>query len=362
MLLVHRNFKSGAGIETLENRLHFAVTISQSGSTLTIQGDSLAQNVELDESDYGTRHQTRVVADGNGNGTLTDPGDVNGAIYTGVTNVVVRLGGGADSLKIIAVDNLEGATRNYDIRTGKGSNTVSFSNPVGNDIRNSNISLSLTSSDGDDKVSLALNRIDASNVKATLDTGSGNDTVSVYAGQKVTNSTVDIAASLGAGSDLFEQQLDWEGFDLLGTSSLWRVSTSGGDGNDTLRAKGLTGNSAADVQGTLDIKLAGEGGDDRINFNLDRFNVRGGTLKLRGAGSLGNDNLSLAGTFETGGTPGTLDIQIRGGSGNDILTSSANASALHTYLPLSGAIFDGGVGANTGTFSGTLLRTVANVA
>lgn len=347
-------------LESLEVRRHFAATVSLSGSTLSIIGDAGPQNVEIYESDYTMLHQTLVFVDANGNGNFTDPGDVNGAAYSNVTNLVAQLGQGGDKVKILLADPFMGATHNYDIRTGAGADTVSFTNILGNDIRDSNVSLNIATGGGADTVNLTLNRIATSTFQANLDLGDGNDTVNLYAGAKVSDSTVNITSVLGSGTNTMNQTLDYEGFGLLGASTVWRVTANGGTGSDTLNAIGQSGTPSTYIDGLLDIGYFGGGGNDRINLALGTLNLRGGTLRLRGNGNGGQDAIGLSGNFGAINGGGTIDIVLRGGAGNDTITSSANSDPANQYESPSGALFDGGADFDTAVVSGTLLATLTN--
>ena len=337
--------------EMLENRRMLAASVSASGSVLTIQGDSTGQNVELYESHTSYLRQTRVSLDANGNGSFTDPGDINGAIYNGIETIVTRLGLGNDRLSITLADPMDGATRNYDLKTGAGNDVVRFTNPKGNDIRNSNLRLTLDTAGGNDDVTLALNRMNGASLAATVSTGDGDDRLTVYGSDDIANASVRVQGWMGLGNDTAQDRLDWEGFDLIGASSVWQTAFHGEDGNDLLSVTGELGNSSGDVAGTLDLGLYGDAGDDTVAFALDRLTLRGGTLRLRGNGFAGNDRLSLTGSIEGSGT---LDAALRGNGGNDVLTVNANST-------VGSLLLDGGAGIDSAITQGSLQVQRVNV-
>ena len=339
------NHFNSSVIEALESRRLLSAVVSLSGSVLTITGDSRGQNIEIYESYASFVRQTMVSIDADGNGSFADAGDTSRAIFAGVETLVTRLGLGDDRLSITLADPFIGATRSYDLKTGAGNDIVRFTNPVGNDIRSSNVSIALDTAGGNDQVTLALNRISASTLQASINTGAGNDTLRVYGGDDVASATVDITAQMGTGNDFAETRLDLEGFDLVGASSVWKTNFFGGDGDDILSATGELG--TGNVAGTLSMGLFGDVGNDQINFALGGLTLQGGKLQLRGNGFSGNDRLSLSGNFSGNGV---LDIILSGNGNSDILTSNASNTGNS-----GGAILDGGAGSDVATTAGTLL-------
>lgn len=345
--------------ELLEDRRLLSVTVTQTGDLLDIKGDTQANHVKVFDSQSGSIDRMVVSVDANGNGSFTDPGDINNAIYPQVRNLVARLGVGADSLEITAADPLLGATRNYDVRLGGGADVFRFTNPVGNDIRDSAVTLTVDSAGGNDDVSVALNRIVNSQFNGSIGTSWGDDSVRIYGGDDIANSTVAMNISLGDGNDTLQTQLDWEGFDLIGPTSLWSVTAVGGMGNDTMNVIGSMGNSAADVYGTLAFNFQGEDGWDQINYSMDRFTLRGGTLSLRANGGLNGDTVAFTGTIGTVGG-GMVDVALRGNVGMDHLLVNVLADPSLSYAAPGGAIVDGGTGVDTAVVQGTLPVVLLN--
>jgi hypothetical protein len=345
----------------LENRRLLTVSVVQTGSTLKVVGESLGQIVRIQDSYTAGTHQTHVWVDANGNGAFTNRGDLNDAIYRDITTFDISLGGGNDSLTISLPDGYDGATKTFNVHMGAGADTVSFANVTGNPIHGSSVVLKIDTSLGADKVKLALADVSSSTVAASITTGIGNDVVSVGGGGRLGNSIVSIAANLGDGNDRFTNSLDWEDFDVLGSSSAWRMSVSGGAGNDTLSVGGYLGDVASRVQGLLDLELYGQGGSDTLSANLDQFLLQGGTLRLREDGGDGVDHVALSGGVNESLASGTVDAILQGGSGNDVLSSSVDVSALNQYASTAGILIDGGAGTDAAAISGNAVVTKRNI-
>lgn len=346
--------------EMLEGRRMLSVNVTQTGDVLEIAGDGAANVVRVFDSHTSMVRRMVVHVDANGNGSFTDPGDLNGAIYENVQRLVARLGLGSDTLEITTADPLDGASRSYEATLGSGNDVFRFTNPVGNDLRNSSVDLTVNSGGGADQVSLSLNRFVNTRFAASLLTSYGDDSVSIYGGNDVADSDVSVNAQLGDGNDSLLTRLDWDGFDLIGALSRWSVSALGGAGNDALRTEGFFGNNGADVYGTLAFNYQGESGWDQIDFGLDRFTLRGGTLSVRGNGGINGDVLSLSADIGTVGG-GLVDVALRGNNGMDQLSVNATAQAGLSYAAAGGAILDGGTGFDTAVVQGTLPVVLLNI-
>ncbi len=346
----------------LESRRLLSVSAYASGSTLYIQGDSAGQEVQIFESVANGTRLTGVRVDATRNGSFSDAGDIAGKTFAGITSVVARLGLGDDRLSITLSDPLEGASTNYDVRLGAGNDAFQYSNPIGNDIRNSDVTLAVDAGQGADSLALNLNRVSGSSVRANFYGGADDDSLVVTNGDDIVDANVNIYADMGKGNDSVRQLWDWEGLDLVGSASVLRLTAFGGDGNDSLEAAGELGGPGALVDGTLDTRLYGDAGDDSIAFNLDHLSLRGGTLLLRGNGYTGSDQLSLTGTVDAPSTGGGLiDVALRGSGGNDTLTVNADASPLNSYAPPGAVLLDGGGDIDSASVSGSILTTSVSI-
>lgn len=346
-------------VELLEARRLLSATAVLSGSTLTIVGDDLRQIVEIQDSRTAGVRRAVVSIDADGNGVFTDAGDTQQQIFENVQAFDIRLARGHDIVRITLADPYEQADKRFDIDTGNGNDTVSFTQPIGNAIRESQVVLNVKTGNGWDSVNLQLGEFSSSNFSADVQTAHRDDGVEMTAGGFVGNSVVDVRVDGQGGNDQLQATLDWDVLDILGVpSSTLRYSAWGGDGDDELAIAGESGGSTANVYGLLDLGLYGQGGSDVLAADLGQFNLNGGTLKLRSVGGAGDDDVSLTGDFR--GSGGLLDIELRGGGDNDILSTSANASVSHTYKTLA-ALLDGGRGTDTAATSGTLLTHLLNM-
>jgi hypothetical protein len=203
--------------ERLEDRQLMAVTTSLAGGSLTITGDSAADDIAI----VGTARAGELVVYGN-NGTFVN-GTQNGLVtISGVSgDVTVDLNGGND---VLSMDStyIAGA-------------------------------ITINTGDGDDSVTLGAHSVVSPARDLAVNTGAGNDRVSelqyaVYVGGAH-------AVDLGAGDDVAT---------LVGASAVGgrhalafqhpgipSVSLAGGDGNDSLLAIGVTARLQLYVQGGL---------------------------------------------------------------------------------------------------------------
>lgn len=340
-------------VEMLEGRRLLSVTATQTGDLLEIKGDAEANVVRVFDSNSNPFLRMVVSIDANGNGYFADPGDLNNAIFENVGRLVVRLGLGNDSVEITAADPLTSTSRDYQVTLGTGNDRFQFTNPVGNDIRDSNVDLTVNAGAGEDELGVALNRVVNSRFWATVTAGLDDDSLRIYGGDDIANSDVSMNVRLGDGNDRLVTALDWEGFDLIGATSRWSITAWGGAGNDVLSTEASLGNSAADVYGTLAFNYQGEDGWDQVDLRLDRFTLRGGTLAVRGNGGANGDSLSLSANIgQVGG--GVVDAALRGSIGIDRLVVNATADPSLSYAAGGGVIVDGGSGFDTATVQGTL--------
>lgn len=362
---MRRNVRLGGGImvEALESRMHLSTTIAQTGSTLAIYGNVTPHTLKIDDSFAGTDHQTRISIDSDGDGQFTGPQDINGEVFNNIASFDIRLQGADQKVLITSSDGYDGANKTFSIKTGRGNDTVAFSHALGNNIHNSHIAFNITTGNGNDLVDLSLQQISASSTfTANVTMGDGNDTLDVSGGNRVAFSNVAIISHMGSGHNTVRNLIDWDGFDLLGASSSWRLLAYGGAGDDVMQVTGVAGNSAAKVQGLLQFCLWGQGGNDNISVDLGQFDLQGGTFKVREVGSgAGNDNISLSADIRSTTHSGMVDAGLRGGDGNDVLNLAANVDPTLSYAAPAGILLDGGLGANTATVSGNARNTKQNI-
>lgn len=351
---MRRKVMSGHGVlvESLESRELFAVSVVSAAGVLTIRGDGAAHTLAIQDAYTSLDRQTQLVVDG-----------ASPRSFDSIRSFDIQMLGSANqSISVTLSDNYEGANKSFYIKTGSGRDSVSFSHVLGNNIRNSNLSLSIYTGKGNDQVTLGLQQISSSTVTANISAGGGDDVVKVLAGNRVASSTVTINANLGVGNNVFRNLIDWDGFDLLGASSRWQVQATASSGNDRLVALGSSGNSAATVQGVLDLGLQGGGGSDSLRVDLGQFVLQGGTLRVRElAGNGGNSGLTLAGEILKGATPGTVDAVLTGGDGNDRFTLNTVFDGSTRYASAAGILVDGGAGTNTASVLGNAKVTLRHI-
>ena len=166
------------------------------------------------------------------------------------------------------------------------------------------------------------------------------------------SSVIDLKATLQGGNDVFASQLNPGTFDLEHASAQVKYWVDGGAGNDriglTANDRNL-GPYVMELAGLLDVTFLGGTGNDR--FDLDfavsyQFNLTG-TLKLRVAGGAGHDRFGEPTLVisNTAISTGVYDVLIAGDAGNDRMHFSLNKAGAPVTFGTAGAIvLDGGTG------------------
>jgi hypothetical protein len=230
--------------ETLEQRDCPAAQIFQFGTFLLVTGDFASNNVVVNDL---------------GNGRIAVAADNRFQVSTNVQTVIVATGGGDDSVTYNLFGSASAASRVV-ITTGAGNDSVGISG--------TSLSDSLT---------------------VGVNTGLGDDDVSVNIA----------GVPLGAVVNLF---------------------LSGSAGNDSFDL-----NASGEVDGTLNLLANGGGGADTMSGDIDVAAGSTGTVRAILAGSFGDDLLDLSVTGA--GLAGiALTAEIRGGLGIDTGTSTANVT------------------------------------
>ena len=342
-------------VESLEDRRLMSVSVLLSGTTLAIVGDGVGHTVEIWDQYTATSKQVVVSIDA---GT---PG-ASSRVLQNVATFNIVLPNGNNTVRVGLADNYIAAAKQFNISTGDGADTVSFTQVAGNDIRNSTVGLNINTADGNDNVSVSLSRLSYSTFKGYINTGQGKDALAINGSGVIGASSVDFYANLGPLSDTFVQSFDWENFNILGSpTSTWRTTVHGQRGNDTLSVIGVGGNTAATIGGLLEVNLFGDMHNDQINVDPGQFTLRGGTFRVNADGGVGDDTLSLAGNIGSGGVGGTITARLLGGDGNDLLGLSLNADNAFNHYGNNGAVLlDGGAGINHATVTGNAPATRFN--
>lgn len=230
--------------EALEQRDCPAAQIFQFGGFLLVTGDAASNNIVINDL---------------GNGRLAVVADNKFQVKTGVQTVVVATGGDDDSVTYNLFGSASAASRVV-ITTGAGNDSLT--------IGGTSLSDSLT---------------------VGVNTGSGDDDVSVNLAGVPAGEVVNLFLSGSAGNDSFN------------------VSASG------------------EVDGTLNIRANGGGGVDTLSGDIDVAAGSTGTVTAILAGSFGDDFLDLSVTGA--GLSGiALNAEIRGGLGIDTGNATSNVT------------------------------------
>ena len=342
-----------AVLETLEQRRLLSVTMLQSGSALQITGNAAGDSVQILDQHAGLQVTTTVSVDRDKDGSFFSVGDKH-RTFTGVTNFSVNLNGLGSALDIRLNDNYIGVNKSFVVRMANGDDHFNFTTAPGQGLRRSHVTLDVNTGSGDDQVSLSLQDIaSSSSITGTINTNGGNDRVQVSGYTAIRDSNVAITTNLGSGNDSYQELIDLEGFRLYGTTSSWRTTVNGGIGRDTITQRSANGSRSAAFEGVFSNDFLGGLGNDTLEVAMEPVSLNGGTLHLNADGGDGNDNVSVAATAHPASTGGRIDILAAGGKGNDALALTLNAdNTLNTYSHR-GAVLDGGEGSDIGTLLGS---------
>jgi len=254
---------SKAVCEALEQRRLLSATITQSGNTLTVNGDGANDVVQVTDLLSGKISVSYLVASG----------QMQTKAYTGVAHVVINTGAGDDTVRYSA--------------TGGGGG-------------------------GGGVVGVPLVDMFAD---VTLNTGAGNDSVFIKYGNVA--GPVGVNASLGDGTDAFQMDVTGAASANGGTTAFTvKLKLDGGAGNDTARA------SFFDV--FTDVSTTMGAGNDALYLKYGGF--KGESLLAADLGA-GNDTFDLAATggSNAAGAPAqaqAIFIKLTGSDGNDTATMS----------------------------------------
>lgn len=281
---------------------------------------------------FGTRGDDRLVPNGTGDLVFGLAG--NDTLATGISDVELHGGAGADALQA----TVRGTP------TGDGDAELAI--------------VRLFGGNGNDEVTADTRLLQTQAVQGrtayvavlALEGGSGDDSLTssllnrvVTGGEQV---SVGISAQLrgGDGEDALTTRArlvtDSTGFADLGNS------VAGGLGDDLLTSVStlVATNSGPGASVFLDSWLQGDGGNDQLSGRVEMTSASRGNANLGGAGGEGNDMLSLRGSADVADS-GQLSLTADGGNGNDHLFARANLVAGATGLVLIAA--EGGGGRDT---------------
>jgi hypothetical protein len=285
-------------LETLENRC-CPSTVAVHGSTLLIQGDNQANAVSIADD---------------GQGGITATVDGQSATGSGITNVVMILRNGNDTVSYTASGILQ-SPLHLVIQGGRGEDQVTLDFSAG---------------------------VSAPRLKIDLFGGDGNDQVTAKFGD-ITDTHLFINGHLGKGDDTFDATLSGN---LLGTAQA-RFNVFGEMGKDTIGVHAAATN--IDAGALLALRLNGGKDDDTIT--VDYEGTLNGALRIVADGLQDKDTITANLTADAGST-GSLNAAVLGKQDDDALTlnvtDNSGGGGASTLAALN-AVLDGGQGTDTCT-------------
>jgi hypothetical protein len=321
--------RSRLGVEVLQARVMPAVLVLQidldkdgTSDDLFIAGDSGRNFVTVQDNGTGT---LTVSIDGNGDGDLTDAGDLDNAAfsYSGALAVQALLGGGNDRFSYELTGPLAGSTRDLSVALGAGNDRATIKSVT---LQNgSRLDADVSGAAGNDRADFTTGQVYDSVVGLRMDLGAGDDKGFATFARIDNGSSVDVDAQLGDGANAFTLDLQAVGF---GDHADVNVSIGGGIDADavTVNLHDDVGAGAAGGPSTLAVNADLGAGNDAFTANLDYagsvFRVDDYSLaSIQVRGGAGDDKLVAQGVGASGTIKvdpfGLLDVGLSGGAGND---------------------------------------------
>jgi hypothetical protein len=299
------------------------------------------------------------------------------------TAIQIDLGAGDDQLAILNSGDLTSSQLLIECVGGAGNDSMNLAFP---DAAGSSVLLRLDGGIGDDTIDIASEGLNASRFEINANLGVGNNSAKFHATQAFTNASsvrlevvggaqIDTVlcafednvqshssfagrVDLGAGDDSLRIELATQTFDVGNTGggapSRFEFDAKGGLGDDRLEVShifdGVPHSGTFFNEGIFALRFDGGDGDDALVCDLGAFTMASLTagppaaLIVRFNGGLGNDALTFIGGDALGSSfKGDVDVQLRGGAGNDSLETLANFSAA-TFGVGGSLLLDGGPG------------------
>jgi hypothetical protein len=362
--------------------------------------------------------QTLVSISCNGDLDYTDPGDMNAQAFPGGFDLYDLRPGGSDVIDINFSQSLNGASKIMRIPLFGGNNVVSFSAPPGVTFSGqSRLVIEVAGYLSADVVNLQLPALNGSAVLLRTDLSIGNDTVNITLGNMTAGALLDVDATQGGGNnvftltqpagttltgstvealadsangvdhftanlagvagagarlrlvgdmgesnDVYTANLDLASFEVLAGGEVV-LDARGGNGSDvlTVTRNGSAG-GAAQLDGVLDVRLAGGVLGDILKVDLagGGFAMGGGRLRLRAEGGAANDILDVK--LDASGTP-VFDVLLHGGPQNDtvdLVLNNSGANGAANYGPAGQVLLDASFGVDVCSVSGNPLVKIRN--
>ncbi len=327
-------------LESLEGRDCPSVTVQtvDNGHTLRIIGDDLAQSVSITQDDVNDRLLVDVTND------LSVPGlgianlQQHQFQSSMIKRIVVSLRGGDDSLNYSLMFETDyQRPKSFLFDTGAGNDWVHFD--MGSMV------VYFAERDGGPGIQPGDPMIPhvTSIVKLAIETGAGDDNVSVNLGHLDAKAHVRMSTSLGDGEDSF--YLNTQG-DVAAQARL-AVSVHGGIGDDLLNA-----NLLSDIQEKAVVDIAFHGGWGNDVLNAEHYGTLIGRLNLRAWGSFGHDEINF-GCYGQLMSTGKLSVRAAGEAGRDTFTLNAWSSVGPSFEIIN-SLFNGGSGKDTARLTTTI--------
>jgi|GEM_PF-4746323 len=321
-------------VELLESRLTLSVSVTPftdpSGAEgLRILGDGGSNTVEI--TDDGTTGSTTVVADG-----ITSEFDKQFAIFD------INLAGGNDRLTFDPVGDIDGRDLSLQVALGSGNNQFAFNPSKVQILNHSSVALDVLGGNQNDFLDVHFGPIADSTVNVSANLLGGNETSLVgnvvtpgsisFAGG-IRSSSVDVGVDLGTGNNNFRFDFgsDLGKLDTFGPSTM-NVGIVGSQRSQDRDNVVFFADGEANSGSTLNVGVNLQDGNDNFQgiFDANTFEIddddeanpfTGGAAHFSVDGGAGNDALSMKSINQehTIELTGLFDIQMRGGSGRDLV-------------------------------------------
>ncbi len=340
---------------------------------LRIVGDGRPQTIRILDG-QGT-YQVQIDCDDDG--TFTGPGDVDTGVVAGDIETYDVEGGGQDTITFgrLPSTTWSGASKDLLLTLGPAGTrgntvTVGLQSLPAEMTSASSLVVDLLGSTGRDSISVNAGTMTDSQVVIRGDLASGDDTLSVSA-SGATRSVLSVDVDLGpgnnsatfrvppimddatatydvAGGKLTNQSdtVAWlsQGSMVNGSRVAMTVNLQGGA--DVF--EGLLGAPSIDVRSAIDLRVRGGTGDDVLTLgappSLRTTAANAGTIGLAFSGGPGNDRLTIELDSGISGT-GLTRLALDGGDGDDLAIAAATLDA-SAGTPLLEATLRGGPGAD----------------
>ncbi|MFO0959707.1 MAG: hypothetical protein U0800_20100 [Isosphaeraceae bacterium] len=304
--------------EGLEGRALMAVVFNQVGDVLTITGDNLANTITV--NDNGTNAANNVTASGGGS---------NFASNSTVHEVRINGLGGNDIINYRLANLILGSNRRISINSGLGDDRVTVT--AGN--LNSPLTLITDLGAGADSFAGTSGPITSSAASVTVLGNTGNDSIR-YTNNGVIRSDAFGAASLFVRADgsLGDDTINVANQGTAIDGAAVNFFSDAGAGNDrvnftnraavTSRTFGSVGRAAS-----MNMNVAGGLGDDTIAL-FQGGSLSGATSNLTATGSAGRDQISVSTAGDVSAVAGfaapAVAMTADGGADNDGVTVRMN--------------------------------------